>query len=320
MNENISKSTPVLYMGTPDFSVIPLSALVEKGYNVIGVVTQPDKPKGRGYAPAPPPVKVYAAEHGITVYQPATLKKKNFAALLKKLAPELIIVAAFGKILPHDVIAYPKYGCINVHGSLLPKYRGAAPIQRAIIDGEIVTGVTVMNMDDGIDTGDMLYSDKIPVLPDDNFETIHDRLAQIGASSLIKTLELIADGKIIPQKQDDAYATYAAKIEKEDCVLDFTQSAPALHNRIRALSPVPLCVTCLRGKNLKIIETAVFDETGGAPAGTVLSTSDDIIRVACGIGVLGIKTLLPEGKRRMKASDFINGRGIAAGDILGEKQ
>lgn len=318
MNGNILKAAPLLYMGTPDFSVIPLSALVANGYNVIGVVTQPDKPKGRRYTMLPPPVKVYAAEQGIAVYQPATLKKKSFAALLKKLAPELIIVAAYGKILPPDVIAYPKYGCINVHGSLLPKYRGAAPIQRAMIDGESITGVTVIKMDDGIDTGDMLYSEKTPILPEDNFETVHDRLAAIGASSLIKTLELIAEGKIIPQKQDDTYATYAEKIEKEDCVLDFTQSAPALHNRIRGLSPVPLCVTSLRGKNLKIIETEVFDENTDALAGTVLSVSDDIIRVACGTGVLGIKTLLPEGKRRMKAIDFINGRGIAAGDVLGE--
>jgi methionyl-tRNA formyltransferase len=166
----------------------------------------------------------------------------------------------------------------------------------------------------------MLLSEKTPILPDDNFESIHDRLAQIGAEALINTLELIADEKIIPQKQDDAYATYAAKIEKEDCVLDFTQSAQQLHNRIRALSPVPLCITSLRGKNVKIIETAVFDEITGAAAGTVLSTSDDVIRVACGKGVLGIKTLLPEGKRRMKASDFINGRGITAGDILGGVQ
>jgi methionyl-tRNA formyltransferase len=318
MNINLLKSAPVLYMGTPDFSVIPLSALFENGYNIIGAVTQPDKPKGRGYMPAPSPVKVYAAEHGIDVYQPATLKKTSFSLLLKKLAPELIIVAAYGKILPPDVIAYPKYGCINVHGSLLPKYRGAAPIQRAIIDSENVTGVTIINMDNGIDTGDMLYSEKTPILPGDNFETIHDRLALIGAQALIKTLDLMSDGKVIPQKQDNNYATYTSKIEKEDCVLDFTQSAEQLHNRIRGLSPVPLCVTSLRGKNLKIIESAVFDEKTDAHAGTVLSVSDGIIRVACGSDVIGIKTLLPEGKRRMTASDFINGRGITAGEILGD--
>lgn len=318
MNEKLFKKIPILFMGTPDFAVIQLSSLVENSYNIIGVVTQPDKPKGRGYTLISPPVKIYAADHGINIYQPLTLKKKSFFMLLDNIKPELIIVAAFGKILPPNVINFPKFGCINVHGSLLPKYRGAAPIQRAIIAGELVTGITVMQMDEGIDTGDILYTSEIPILPDDNFEKIHDRLAETGSHALIKTLGLLADNKINKQKQNESYATYAVKIENQDCILDFSHNARQLHNRIRGLSPAPLAVTCHRGKKIKIIESVIYDDYSDAPAGTVLSTTDNIIRVVCGEGVLGIKTLLPEGKRRMSAADYINGRNIMAGDIMGD--
>lgn len=318
MNEKSLKKTPILFMGTPDFAVKQLSSLVENNFNVIGVVTQPDKPKGRSYTLISPPVKMYAANHGINIYQPVTLKKKSFSALLDNIKPELIIVAAFGKILPPNVINFPKFGCINIHGSLLPKYRGAAPIQRAIIDGEPVTGITIMQMDEGIDTGDILYTSDTPILPDDNFETVHDRLAEIGSNALIKTLGLLADNKINKQKQNESYASYAVKIENQDCILDFSHSAQQLHNRIRGLSPVPLAVTCHRGKKIKIIESFVCDDYTDAPAGTVLSTTGNMIRVVCGEGVLGIKTLLPEGKRRMSAADYINGRNITAGDMMGE--
>ncbi len=313
----ISQTMPILFMGTPDFAVSQLSPLVENNYNVVGVVTQPDMPKGRGYALVPSPVKIYSENQRIKTYQPVSLKKKIFSDTLDSIKPELIIVAAYGNILPPYVINYPKYGCMNIHASLLPKYRGAAPIQRAIIDGASVTGITVMQMDNGIDTGDILYTAEIPILPNDNFEILHDRLAKTGAQALLKTLELLAENSLSRRKQNEACATYANKIENDDCILDFTQSAEQLHNRIRGLSPVPLSFTYHRGKKIKIIESAVYDKLSDAPAGTVISTSDHIVRVSCGKGILEIKTLLPEGKRRMTAADYINGRNISAGDIMG---
>ncbi|MDD4773407.1 MAG: methionyl-tRNA formyltransferase [Eubacteriales bacterium] len=308
---------PILFMGTPDFAVIQLAALVENGCNIIGVVTQPDKPKGRGYNLVPPPVKTYASENGIDVYQPASLKGRRFMTLINKIKPALIVVAAYGKILPQSVIDFPGHGCINIHASLLPRYRGAAPIQRAIIDGETVSGITIMQMDAGLDTGDILYAVETPIEPDDNFETLHDRLAQIGSGAIIKALNLLAAGRLTGIGQDDTLATYAKKIENGDCVLDFSESALRLHNRIRGLSPVPLAFTYLRGKKLKIIESAVCEGAYDAAAGTVLSTHDKLIHVACGEGVLAIKRVLPEGRRPMSAADYINGRNIAAGDLLG---
>ena len=202
----------ILYMGTPDFAIPTLKALFESGEEIVGVITQTDKPKGRGYTLTPPPVKVYALEKGLEVYQPATCKDDAFAELLKKLDPELIVVVAYGKILPKNVLDYPKHGCINVHGSLLPKYRGAAPMQRAIIEGEKITGVTIQQMDVGIDTGDMLYKSEVEITEDDNFESIHDKLSLCGADALIETVKLIKEGKAVREKQDDSLATYAAKI------------------------------------------------------------------------------------------------------------
>ncbi len=311
----------ILFMGTPDFALFSLSALVEAKENVIGVVTQPDKPSGRGYALTPPPVKVYATEHGIPVYQPATLRGEEFAELLSSLAPDMIVVAAYGKILPQNVIEYPKYGCINIHGSLLPEYRGAAPMQRAIIDGKTETGVTTMWMDVGLDTGDMLLVERIDISVNDNFETVHDNLGAAGARALLRTLEATRNGTLVRQKQDDSRATYAAKIEKSDCILDFSKPAKEVHDRIRGLSPIPLSYTCTPdGKMLKIIASELSDApTGGAQAGEVLSVDGGKITVACGSGAISLLSVLPEGKKRMPAADFINGRKIFAGDLLGEK-
>ena len=308
----------ILFMGTPDFALFSLRALVETGENVIGAVTQPDKPKGRGYALTPPPVKVYAEAHGIPVYQPATLRGEEFAALLSSLDPDLIVVAAYGKILPQNVLDYPRYGCVNVHGSLLPEYRGAAPMQRAIIDGKRETGVTTMMMDVGLDTGDMLLTGKIRIEENDNFETVHDKLGECSAEVLLGTMKALKAGKLKPIKQDESGATYAAKIENADCVLDFSQSARELHNRIRGLSPIPLAFTRTPdGKMLKIVETRLCEggNEGKAP-GTVLSLASGRIKVACGEGALEILSLLPEGKKKMGAADFINGRRINVGDIL----
>lgn len=311
-------SMKILFMGTPDFALFSLRALVEAGENIIGVVTQPDKPKGRGYTLTPPPVKVYATEKGIPVYQPNTLRGEEFANLLAELAPDLIIVVAYGKILPANVLEFPKYGCINVHGSILPAYRGAAPMQRAIMEGQHETGITTQMMADGIDTGDILLISKVTIQENDNFETIHDKLGVCGAETLLKTLDELRAGTLARTKQDDSLATYAAKIEKSDCLIDFTKSANEVHNQIRGLSPIPLAFTYTPdGKMLKVTATEVAKREGTlAPAGTVLSLSGGKIEVACGCGSVFILSVLPEGKKRMAAADFINGRKIAVGDVL----
>lgn len=310
----------ILFMGTPDFALFSLKALVEcKKHEICGVITQPDKPKGRGYALLPPSVKVYAEQMGIPVYQPNTLKDEAFASLLDTLAPELIAVVAYGKILPKNVIDYPKYGCINVHGSLLPEYRGAAPMQRAVIDGKKVTGITTMYMAEGLDTGDMLLKYELPIGENDNFEVIHDSLGELGARALLDTVELLEKGEAVRIPQDDSLATYAKKIMKEDCLLDFSLDARTLHNLIRGLSPIPLAFTHTPdGKLLKVIESVIADEItehAEDDLGKVISLEGGI-EIACKRGSVRILRLLPEGKSRMTADDFIRGRKIAVGDKL----
>ncbi len=311
----------ILFMGTPDFALFSLRALVEAGENVIGVITQPDKPKGRGYVLTPPPVKVYAEEQGLPVYQPTTLRGEEFASLLSSLDPELIVVVAYGKILPANVLDYPKHHCINVHGSLLPEYRGAAPMQRAILDGKRETGVVTMYMDVGLDTGDMLLRASTPIEENDNFETIHDKLGLLGAKVLLQTVEQVKSGTLSRTPQDNSLATYAAKIEKEDCLLDFTQSAQWVHDRVRGLSPIPLAFTHTPdGKLLKIVASERSDASvAGKRAGEVLSLDGGKITVACADGAVALLTVLPEGKKKMPAADFINGRKLSVGDILGAK-
>ena len=308
----------IVFMGTPDFALFSLKALVEAGEKVVGVVTQPDKPRGRGYVLTPPPVKVYATEQNIPVYQPQALKNGAFDETLAELNPELIVVVAYGKILPKSVLDFPRYGCINVHGSLLPALRGAAPMQRAIMEGHPVTGVTTMYMADGIDTGDMLLKTEVTIEEDDNFESIHDKLGMAGAKTLIDTVNALKAGTLTAIPQDDALSTYAAKIEKSDCLIDFTADAHTVHNRIRGLSPIPLSVTHTPdGRLLKVIESRLCHiDTRGALPGTVLSLDGGRITVACGEGCISLLTVLPEGKKRMSAADFINGRKISLGDVL----
>ncbi len=307
----------ILFMGTPDFAIPSLRELIDAGEEVVGVVTQPDKPKGRGYELLPTPVKAFALSRGLDVYQPETLRDEAFSELLERLAPELIAVTAYGKILPESVLNFPKHGCINVHGSLLPEYRGAAPMQRAIIDGKSETGVTIMYMEKGLDTGDMLRVEKCPIADNDNFEDIHDRLSEMGAKALVRTVEDIKAGRAERIKQDNSLATYAAKIEKSDCSLDFSRSAKEVHDLIRGLSPIPLSFTRTPdGKLLKILESRVFDnEKVLGSAGEVISVGDDIL-VACGKGAISLLRVLPEGKGRMSAADFVRGRKIKVGDIL----
>ena len=309
----------IVFMGTPDFALFSLKALVEAGEEVVGVVTQPDKPRGRGYVLTPPPVKVYALEQSIPVYQPQTLRNGAFDETLRELNPDLIVVVAYGKILPTSVLDYPKHGCINVHGSLLPALRGAAPMQRAIMEGHPVTGITTMYMAEGLDTGDMLLKSEVAIEVEDNFETIHDKLGVCGAATLIHTVNALKAGTLVATPQDDSLSTYAAKIEKSDCLIDFTKDAHTVHNRIRGLSPMPLAFTHTPDGKLLKVPAAIrgqAPEAGNLAApGTVLSL-DKGIEVACGVGSVIFTVVTPEGKGRMNAADYIRGRKVAVGDLL----
>ena len=308
----------VLFMGTPDFAKVCLSAIVDAGYDVVGVVTQPDKPKGRSYKLTPPPVKVFAEEKGLRVYQPETLRDEAFLPELNALDPDIIIVAAYGKILPPYIIDYPKYGCINAHGSILPKYRGAAPIQRALMDGEKETGITVMYMDVGLDTGDMILKETTPITEEDNFETLHDRLAEIGGRTLVKAMRALEDGTAVREKQDDSLANYAEKITKDDCIIDFSLDREKLLCRIRGLSPFPLAVTKTPdGRLLKIVSAVAAGGASEAKPGTVCALQKDGFEVAVGGGKkIKVTAVVPEGKGKKSAGDFVRGRRIELGDVL----
>ena len=307
----------ILFMGTPDFARSILEKLHKDGENIVAVVTQPDKPQGRKMILTPPPVKQYALENGIPVYQPLTLKDGAFAEELSRIDPELIIVAAYGKILPAYILDYPKYGCINAHASLLPRWRGAAPIQRAIMAGDTLSGVTSMYMAQGLDTGDMILTVQVPITDDDDFGTLHDKLAMAGGDAMTQTIEKLRAGTVIREVQNDADATYAAKIENSDCVIDFGKSVTEVHNQVRGLSPVPLALTWMPdGKRLKIIAAQKEICTVTAAPGTVTAIDRGTLDIACGDGILHVTHLQPEGKGRMAAADFLRGRKISAGDVL----
>ena len=307
----------ILFMGTPDFARSILEKLHKDGENIVAVVTQPDKPQGRKMILTPPPVKQYALENGIPVYQPLTLKDGAFAEELSRIDPELIIVAAYGKILPAYILDYPKYGCINAHASLLPRWRGAAPIQRAIMAGDTLSGVTSMYMAQGLDTGDMILTVQVPITDDDDFGTLHDKLAVAGGDAMTQTIEKLRAGTVIREVQNDADATYAAKIENPDCVIDFGKSVTEVHNQVRGLSPVPLALTWMPdGKRLKIIAAQKEICTVTATPGTVTAIDRGTLDIACADGILHVTHLQPEGKGRMAAADFLRGRKISAGDVL----
>lgn len=307
-------------MGTPDIAAECLSALLASSHTVVGAVCQPDKPRGRGMELKPPPVKVTASAAGVSVYQPESLKDGALLPVLEQTRPDIIAVVAYGKILPSYILEYPTYGCVNVHVSLLPKYRGAAPMQRAIMEGERETGVTVMQMDEGMDTGDILLMEAFPIAPTDNFEDVHDRSAALGARMLVRVLDELPSGTITPVKQPTEGVSYAAKITKEDQALDFSLSATVLDARIRGLSPIPLAFTkTADGRLLKIVKAhPVCGAPSGAP-GEVVAVSDKgegEILVACGEGALSLEVLLPEGKGKMTAADLVRGRRVKRGDIL----
>ena len=307
----------IMFMGTPEISAICLSELVCSDNEVVAVVTGKDKPRGRGNVMTPTAVKALALEHSLPVYTPDSLKGEDFAELLREINPDLIAVVAYGKILPKNVLDFPKYGCINVHVSLLPKYRGAAPMQRAIINGESETGVTIMYMAEGVDTGDIIASEAFPIGPEDDFEAIHDRSAKVGAKLLVKTITDLSNGTATRTPQEDALATHAAKIEKEDCKIDFSKSAKVLDCAIRGVTPIPGAFAYLKGKMLKIYKATPTD--GNGTPGEVIaldSKGTGSFTVACGEGALKISGVIPEGKGKMSAGDFVRGRKINLGDIL----
>ncbi len=307
----------IMFMGTPEISAACLKTLIDDGRDICAVITGEDKPRGRGKIMTPTPTKALALESGIDVHTPRTLRDGEFAALLEKYSPDIIVVVAFGKILPKNVIDFPKYGCINLHVSLLPKYRGAAPMQRAIMEGESETGVTVMYMDEGLDTGDIIDTLKFPIGPEDDFEAIHDRSATLGSKLLSEAITKIEENRITRIKQDDSLATYAKKVEKEDCKLDFTLSAKKLDFVIRGVTPIPGAFAYLNGKMLKINKARPI--SGGGRAGEVIALDekgDGSFTVACGEGALLVSSVIPEGKGKMSAGDFIRGRKIKIGDIL----
>ena len=308
----------IIYMGTPDFAVKPLEAIIESGENVMAVFTQPDKPKGRGFKLLPTPVKQSALSHNIPVYQPLSLKKGDDAAeaekIMRELAPDLIVVAAYGKILPKTILDLPKYGCINIHASLLPKYRGAAPIQRVILNGETETGVTAMQMAEGLDTGDMLMKISTPIGENETASELFERLSNLGAKLIVDTIKAVKSGNITPVKQDDSLSSYAEMIDKSMCFTDFSLTAAEVHNHIRGLSSSPCAVAYLNGKRIKIYHSELVKNVGGQP-GEIVNVNDFTVSCGDGNGVR-LAEIQGEGGKRMKAADFLRGNKIEKGTFL----
>lgn len=318
----------IVFMGTPDFAVGALEAIIGAGHQVAAVVTQPDKPKGRGKELQMTPVKVCALAHDIPVFQPVRVKEKEAVDVLRGYAADIFVVAAFGQILSEEILTMPKYGCVNIHASLLPKYRGAGPIQWAIINGEQKTGVTIMQMDQGIDTGDMLLKTEVPIDPRETGDSLHDKLAQAGADLIVDALPKIERGELTPVKQNDEESCYAKMLQKSMSRIDWQLSAVKLDCLIRGLISWPGASTIFRGKSLKIWEEEVAAqdevlkektvvEMESAEPGTVVAVSRDAFYVQTGAGVLKISAVQPEGKKRMAVKDFLLGYPVKAGERLG---
>ena len=318
----------IVFMGTPDFAVGALEALIKAGHRVSAVVTQPDKPKGRGKEVQMTPVKACALKHEIPVFQPVKIKEADAVETLRGYEADVFVVAAFGQILSEEILTMPKYGCVNIHASLLPKYRGSAPIQWAIINGEKISGVTIMQMDKGIDTGDMLMKTEVAIDPKETGDSLHDKLAEAGAQLIVEALSKIESGDVTPVKQNDAESCYAKMLQKSMSRIDWQQSAETLDRLIRGLISWPGASTVYRGKTLKIWEeeTATQEELhgkdaaqclDGAEPGTVVCVEKEVFYVQTGEGILKILAVQPEGKKRMAVKDFLLGYQIKAGDKFG---
>ena len=305
----------IIFMGTPEFAAPAIDSLLAAGHEIAAVFSQPDKPKGRGYAMTPPPVKVKALEHDIPVYQPTSMRDGEALKIFHEIQPDVGVVIAYGKILPQEILDAPKFGCINVHASLLPKYRGAAPIQWSVIDGESKTGVTTMQMDAGLDTGDMLMRSETDILPDETAGELHDRLSAMGAELIVKTLDALAKGELKPEKQDDSQTCYAKMLTKELCAVDWSKSAREIHNRIRGLSPWPVATAVLEGKKIKLHRSAISAmDVPEAKCGEIISLEP--LTVKCGQGAIELLELQAEGKKRMMSSEYLRGHKIEKGTVL----
>ncbi len=307
----------IVFMGTPDFAVPCLEKLITAGHQVVGVFSQPDKPVGRKQILTAPPVKAKATEYDIPVFQPEKIKGSNTLDIIKSLNADVLIVVAYGKILPLDILNSTKYGAINVHASILPKYRGSAPIQWAVLNGDKTTGVSIMQMDEGIDTGDVLLVKETEIGINETSEELFDRLSQMGADALIEALELVENGKITPTKQPDGDFGYAKMISRELCPIDWTKSAFEVHNKVRGLQSWPVAITTINGKNIKIHKTILSDITSNK-AGKVVDNKNRLV-VCCGDGkCVEILELQPENKKRMDTKSFLLGNNVEIDSILGE--
>ncbi len=316
----------IVFMGTPDFAVPALAALAEGGHEIAAVVTQPDKQKGRGKAVQMTPVKAWAVEHGISVYQPVKVREEAFVRVLRELAPQVIVVAAFGQILTKEILELPPFGCVNIHASLLPKYRGAAPIQWAILSGEKETGITTMQMNEGLDTGDMLERVVIPIAADETGGSLHDKLSQAGGPLILSTLKKLEEGTIHPVPQGESGTCYAKMLTKSLGDIDWSRPAQEIERLIRGLNPWPSAYTGWNGKTIKIWSGQVLPDAEPAPGGPdylpgqVLKADKDELLVRTGSGTLRIKELQLEGKKRMDAAAFLRGCPIKAGDVFAKRQ
>jgi methionyl-tRNA formyltransferase len=308
-------SLRILFAGTPDFSVPPLRALLASGHRVVGVYTQPDRPAGRGRQLAVSPVKAVALEHRVPVHQPVNFKAAEDAAALEAIGADLMVVVAYGLLLPQRVLDAPRLGCVNIHASLLPRWRGAAPIQRAVLAGDTETGITIMQMEAGLDTGPMLLVRRLAIAPDETGGSLHDRLSVLGAEALMEALPGIEAGTLQPRAQDDALATYAKKLQKAEAMIDWTLPALAIERQVRAFNPWPVAETRLDGEALRVWRARAIAGGGGVP-GAVVAACREGIDVAAGDGRVRILELQPPGRRVMSARDFLNARDLS-GVVLG---
>jgi len=304
----VSTSLRIIFAGTPDFAARHLDALLSSGHQVVGVFTQPDRPAGRGKKLMPSPVKVLAEEHGLPIFQPASLRPQENQHLVADLNADVMVVVAYGLILPKAVLDMPRLGCINVHGSLLPRWRGAAPIQRSLWAGDADTGVTIMQMDVGLDTGDMLYKLSCPITDEDTSATLYDKLAELGPKGLIDTLQQLADNRVQPEVQDEALVTYAEKLSKEEARLDWSLPAAQLERCIRAFNPWPMSWLEIDGQPVKVWQASVIAGPVNAAPGTIVEANKQGIQVATVEGILNLESLQPAGKKAMSAQDLLNSR------------
>lgn len=307
----------IVFMGTPEFAIPSLEAILRSDNQVVGVVTQPDRPKGRGQQLVSPPVKLVAERTGIPILQPLKIRTPEFLQALSAWQPDLIAVAAYGRILPTPILRLPPMGCVNVHGSLLPKYRGAAPVQWAVINGETETGITTMLMDEGMDTGEMLLQERLEISPEDTAETLAPRLAELGGRLLLDTLMQLKAGTLTPKKQDDGQATLAPILKKEDGLIDWTMSATSLANRVRGLSPWPGAFTFFGEERWNIWKAVSNVAAATDKPGTIVAVNKQTIMVSTGDGLLGIREIQTANSKRMSADQFLAGHRIPVGGQLG---